>query len=114
MTAMILAAHNKFPEVVALLKPYELGMTMRKKMNALTGAASVGSLECCQLLLEEAGLVNELGSTAFIEAARAGYLDCVKLLEEKEAGLRAPEGQSALVTAVNAGQVEVVKYLCGN
>ena len=114
MTALILAAHNKHPEVVKLLKPYELGMQMNKKMNALTGAASAGSAECCELLLEEAGVVNELQSTALIEAARAGHLDCVKLLVEKEAGIRASNGQSALVTAVNSGRVEVAKYLSEN
>ena len=114
MTALILAAHNKHPEVVALLKPYEIGMHMNKKMNALTGAASSGSVECCELLLEEAGEINELQSTALIEATRAGHLDCVKLLAPKEAGIRAPKGQSALVTAVNHGRVEEVKYLAEN
>lgn len=114
MTALILAAHNKHSEIVTLLKPYELGMHMNKKMNALTGAASAGSAECCELLLEEAGTINELQSTALIEAARSGHLDCVKILVPKEAGLRAPNGQSALVTAVNSGRVEVVKYLAKN
>lgn len=60
MTALILAAHNKYSDVVTLLKPYEIGMQMNKKMNALTGAASAGSAECCKLLLEEAGVINEL------------------------------------------------------
>ena len=53
ITALMLAAHNGFADIVRLLAPKESGIIGKRGFNALMAAALKGSTECCEILIEK-------------------------------------------------------------
>ena len=74
-------------------KKYNLGRlfctngTCQGAVSLITAAFS-GCLECIQKHIDETGKKGEKGMTALMHAVQQGYLDIVRILAEKEAGMQ--------------------------
>ena len=56
-------------------------------------------------------MLDKYGGTALMFAAEHDHIECIKLLLEKEAGMRDKNGWTALMRAVLVGHTECVRLL---
>ncbi|TNJ28274.1 Ankyrin repeat protein 1 [Giardia muris] len=79
-TALMIAAHRNYPEVVGFIYPYEQGKRDANGKTALMKAAEEGHVSCALLLRGETGMQDKDGWTALMWAVWNGHTNCVRLL----------------------------------
>lgn len=128
-TALMLAAKNNHPEVVAVLAPLEAKRYCCHGKTALMYASEANSVECVEILLDlekcmaspstdllesaydygEAASVS--GRTALMIAAKVDAIQVAKLLVEDEAGMQMTNGVTALMIAISKGHEQIAHML---
>lgn len=128
-TALMVAAKNNRPEIVAVLAPLEAKRFCCHGKTALMYASEVNSVECVNILLDfekcmaspsidllesaheygEAASVS--GRTALMIAAKADAIQAAKLLVGDEAGMQMSNGVTALMIAISKGHEQIAHML---
>jgi ankyrin repeat protein/serine/threonine protein kinase len=120
ITALMLSAEAAHLDLMKLLLDHsaQIELTDRRGMTALNFASAAGQVEAAKLLLEKhASLKPDLpGNTPALIAAKAGRLDMLKFLLDREASSisnRDYDGFTLLHGAADHGHADVVEYLVG-
>lgn len=112
-TALWYAQKSSHIDIVKILKEK---VTAHKKpppktSYALIAAATLGDLWAVKSNIAQAGLQDLKGQTSLMRAARAGHVEIVRFLHEKEQGIRDEQGRTACYHALAQKQEECVKLL---
>ncbi|TNJ26192.1 Ankyrin repeat protein 2 [Giardia muris] len=117
MTALMLAAHQNYPEVIELLLPYEQGMTDSKGHTAqwhANNSTKIGDFTRVRQLLKYEGSERAPPppkGPAFLQAfATVGDVEGVKKYVS-HAGYRGPNGTTALMCAASNGCIDSIRLL---
>ncbi|TNJ27071.1 Ankyrin repeat protein 2 [Giardia muris] len=116
-TALMIAVHRNYPEVVGFIYLYEQGKRDANGKTALMKAAEEGHVSCALLLRGETGVQDKDGWTALMWAVWNGHTNCVRLLLS-EVGVQAtqecngfPSGATALMIAAHRSHPKIVQLL---
>ncbi|EFO61434.1 Protein 21.1 [Giardia lamblia P15] len=112
-TVLMVAVAQRDARAVSILAPTLHSEFSKEGMTALILAAQDNLIEICSILIPyEFGLTTHHGKkTALMFAAEMGNVECVRLLVDKEAGMRTDAGETALMLAARRGQIECVTEL---
>lgn len=112
-TVLMAAVAQRDARAVSILAPTLHSEFSKEGMTALILAAQDNLVEICSILISyEFGLTTHHGKkTALMFAAELGNVECVRLLADKEAGMRTDAGETALMLAARRGQLECVAEL---
>lgn len=112
-TVLMVAVAQKDARAVSILAPTLHSEFSKEGVTALILAAQQNLAEISNILIPyEFGLTSQHGKkTALAFAAELGNVECVRLLADKEAGMRTDAGETALMLAAKKGQVECAAEL---